>query len=50
MVRVMEDKYSAPATQQLLAKATLIDPRYRDINPGDDDKDAPLGGDAGNAR
>ncbi|XP_016105541.1 zinc finger BED domain-containing protein 1-like [Sinocyclocheilus grahami] len=38
----MEDKYSAPATQQLLAKATLIDPRYRDINPGDDVKDVLL--------
>ncbi len=42
MVSVMEDKYSAPATQQLLAKATFIDPRYRDINPGDDFKDALL--------
>ncbi len=42
MVSVMEDKYSAPATQQLLAKATFIDPRYRDINPGDDVKDVLL--------
>ncbi len=42
MVSVMEDKYSAPATQQLLAKATFIDPRYRDINPGDDFKDVLL--------
>ncbi len=42
MVSVMEDKYSAPATQQLLAKATFIDPRYRDINPRDDVKDVLL--------
>lgn len=42
MVGVLKDKYSAPATQQLLAKASFIDPRHKDINPGDDVKDALL--------
>lgn len=42
MVQVLESKYSAPATQQLLAKASFIDPRYRDINTDDDVKDALL--------
>lgn len=42
MTRVLEDKYSAAATQQLLAKASFIDPRYRDGNPGDDVEDALL--------
>lgn len=42
MVGDLKDKYSAPATQQLLAKASFIDPRYKDINPRDDVKDALL--------
>ncbi|XP_026083928.1 zinc finger BED domain-containing protein 1-like [Carassius auratus] len=42
MVGVLKDKYSAPATQQLLAKASFIDPRHKDINPRDDVKEALL--------
>ncbi|KAL6481122.1 hypothetical protein MHYP_G00092020 [Metynnis hypsauchen] len=42
MTGVLEDKYNAPATQRLLAKASFVDPRYKDINPVDDVKDALL--------
>ncbi|KAL6476632.1 hypothetical protein MHYP_G00151310 [Metynnis hypsauchen] len=42
MTGVLEDKYNAPATQQLLAKASFAHPRYKDINPVDDVKDALL--------
>ncbi|KAK9976587.1 hypothetical protein ABG768_021792 [Culter alburnus] len=34
MSSVLEDKYSAPATQELLAKSSFLDPRYRG-NGGD---------------
>ncbi|KAL7841435.1 hypothetical protein SRHO_G00251260 [Serrasalmus rhombeus] len=43
MTGVLEDKYNAPATQRLLAKASFVDPRYKDINRVDDVKDALLG-------
>lgn len=33
MTTALEDKYSALATHQLLAEASLLDPRYRDGNP-----------------
>uniref|UniRef100_A0A3P9IHA7 HAT C-terminal dimerisation domain-containing protein n=1 Tax=Oryzias latipes TaxID=8090 RepID=A0A3P9IHA7_ORYLA len=43
MIEVLKDKYSAPGSQQLLAKASFIDPRHKaDINPQHDTKDALL--------
>ncbi|XP_076876677.1 E3 SUMO-protein ligase ZBED1-like [Brachyhypopomus gauderio] len=38
MTGVLEEKYSAPATQVLLAKASFVDPRHKDSN-SDDIKD-----------
>lgn len=39
MSAVLMEKYSAPSTQQLLAKTAFVDPRYKDIDISDEVKD-----------
>nr|XP_055037872.1 E3 SUMO-protein ligase ZBED1-like [Misgurnus anguillicaudatus] len=39
MSAVLLEKYSAPSTQQLLAKTAFVDPRYKDIDIADEVKD-----------
>lgn len=39
MSAILMEKYSAPSTQQLLAKTAFVDPRYNDIDIADEVKD-----------